>query len=329
MGFQREPDSFRPFFWARVSGVEMEKKIIQTVFLAGIFLLVSGVSEAQGDDRKVMAKRLFEAGINFFDQENYESAAEAFREAYRTRPSWKILYNIGQSEAAEGRYGLAMEAFQQYLVDGKDEIPSERREYVLKEIKNLRELVGQVVIKAPAGSVVYIDKVFRGKLSGNKPILVVGGKTHELIVLKDEKEILRRHFSVWGGKSIRIKAGEPVEESAEPEQEESPERVWTWVAYGIGGAATLGAIITGSIALSKRAMITPDCNDNVCPDRLKDDADTVDALAVTTDVFISFAVVGAAAGTVLYFFEPEWFGEVSITPSAGSEHIGLAVGGRF
>jgi len=309
----------------------MEKKIIQTVFLAGIFLLISSVSEAQEDDPKDVAKKLFEGGIKYFEQEEYEAAAEAFREAYRTRPSWKILYNIGQSEAAAGRYGLAMEAFQQYLVDGKDEIPSERREYVLKEIKNLRELVGQVVVKAPAGSVVYIDKVFRGQLPGNKPILVVGGKTHELVVLKDKKEILRRQFSVWGGKGISIRAGEKPEEEEQPvqETEESPKRVWTWVAYGIGGAATLGAIITGSIALSRRADITPECNDNVCPDTLKDDADTVDALAITTDVFIGFAVAGAAAGTVLYFFEPEWFGEVSVTPSAGSEHIGLAVGGRF
>ena len=304
---------------------------INALFLSAI--LVCPAPEAQEKSTNDQAREFYQHGISLFETGDAKAAAEAFREAYRMRPSWKILFNIGQCEAAAGRYGLAMEAFQQYLVDGKDEIPSERREYVLKEIKNLRELVGQVVIKAPAGSVVYIDKVFRGQLPGNKPILVVGGKTHDLLVLKDENEILRRQFSVWGGKGIRIKVGELVNEEAEseqePEQEESPERVWTWVAYGVGGAATLGAIITGSIALSKRAMITPDCNDNVCPDRLKDDADTVDALAVTTDVFISFAVVGAAAGTVLYFFEPEWFGEVSVTPSAGSEHIGLAVGGRF
>jgi len=104
--------------------------------LAGSFFWTAA-SRAQDGDTNSQARELFEHGIKLYDQGEPRTAAEAFREAYRLRPSYKILFNIGQAEASSGRYGLAMEAFQQYLVKGKDEIPVERRDFVSDEIRRL------------------------------------------------------------------------------------------------------------------------------------------------------------------------------------------------
>jgi hypothetical protein len=53
-------------------------------------------SLAWGDE----AKELFHDGIDAFERGDYKQAAEAFRKAYTAKESWKVLYNIGQAEAA-------------------------------------------------------------------------------------------------------------------------------------------------------------------------------------------------------------------------------------
>jgi hypothetical protein len=118
-------------------------------------------------------------------------------------------------------------------------------------------------------------------------------------------------------------------EPAEPEDE--PRRVWTWVAFGVGGAAGVGAIITGSMALSKESDVRDKCSGGECPASLSGDFDSVEKLALTTDVLIGVAAAGVVAGTLLFFFEPDSESdvEVGIAPAAGAKSAGLLLTGRF
>ena len=308
-------------------------------------MLVCPAVMAQEGSKKDQAREFYQHGINLYEKGDAEAAAEAFREAYKMRPSWKILFNIGQCEAAAGRYGLSMEAFQQYLVDGKDEIPVERKDYVLEEMDRIQKLVGELEIEAPDGSAVYVDGVHRGTTPMTRPVMVVGGKDHELKVILDSETILEQTVSVWGQKKKKITAEkkaeaqpavaqpEPEQEAEEPEEstEEEPERLWTWVSFGIGGAAAIGAAVTGGLVLSGKSDITSECEDKVCPEDRKGDADSIETMALVTDVLIGVAALGVAAGTVLYFFEPEWMGEsdVQVGPSVSDGQAGILIQGRF
>jgi Flp pilus assembly protein TadD len=49
------------------------------------------------------AKRAYEEGVSHFESGRFPEAADAFRKAYELKPIWKLLYNIGQSEAAAKR----------------------------------------------------------------------------------------------------------------------------------------------------------------------------------------------------------------------------------
>ena len=326
----------------------MEKKIIQTVFLAGIFLLISSVSEAQEDDPKDVAKKLFEGGIKYFEQEEYEAAAEAFREAYRTRPSWKILYNIGQSEAAAGRYGLAMEAFQQYLVEGRDDIPVDRKDYVLNEIKRLEPLIGELRVDAPETSSVFVDGVERGKTPLLKPVLVVAGAEHEAVVVFENEQILREKFSVWGGKSIVLKAEkkpepEPVPAPVvEPEPEKEPEPVeeepedeagkldQTYFWVGLGSTVAFGAVTIGMYVLSGQKL--DDVENDPDNTSLKDETDTVQKTGIAFMALTGAALV--ATGVLAAF--TDWGMEseesdvsISVSPWAAVDGGGLGIRGGF
>ncbi len=86
--------------------------IVCAFFVAYIIILVCDIAEAEND----YAWNLYRKGIEDFKAARYQNAVNAFREAYSARPSWKILYNIGQCEAAITRYGLALEAFEKYMV---------------------------------------------------------------------------------------------------------------------------------------------------------------------------------------------------------------------
>jgi hypothetical protein len=139
--------------------------------------------------------------------------------------------------------------------------------------------------------------------------------------------------------AIELKQGAPINKP------EKPRRVWTWVAYGVGGAAAVGAAITGALALkAHRTMedlgrIEESCinmnegfDEVECTDR--SDLQKVKGLAGGTDILIGVAATGVAMGTALFFLEPRLRSarldpNVSLAPWAVPGGAGIALGGSF
>ena len=105
----------------------MYMKTASLLVLLGFTLLNAAICEAADEDER-KAREAFQRGAEFYGQAQYAKAAEAFREAYRLRPSWRLFFNIGQCSAAAKEYGLALEAFESYLSEGGDEVPVEKRD---------------------------------------------------------------------------------------------------------------------------------------------------------------------------------------------------------
>jgi tetratricopeptide (TPR) repeat protein len=114
-------------------------------YLSGLWILLCVVCVAQtvaasGAQRR--AKVAFNDGTELFEQQKFSDAARRFRDAYEIRPNWKLLYNIGQCEAAARRYGVALELFESYMAAGGDNIDQERTRELIGEMERLRNLVG-------------------------------------------------------------------------------------------------------------------------------------------------------------------------------------------
>jgi len=92
------------------------------------------------DDTK-KAKEAYMQGQKLSEEGRHAEAADAFREANRLRPSYRILYMLGLSEASAGRNQAALEAYEAYLAEGGDKISSERRKWVDGEIERLKKAV--------------------------------------------------------------------------------------------------------------------------------------------------------------------------------------------
>lgn len=165
---------------------------------------MSSVAVAEDLDEK--AKASFARGNTLFFAEKYAAAADAFRNAYRIKPSWKIQYNIAQSESAARRYGLALQAFELFLADGGDEIAVERKDAVLAEIRRLRDMVASLDVQGPDEAIVLVDGVERGEIPLEGFIKITAGKRHNVEVVHRDKQILIQKVRLSGGDSITLTA---------------------------------------------------------------------------------------------------------------------------
>jgi hypothetical protein len=175
------------------------------VAAACLALLAASVPEAEGAD-KDQAKAAFAQGRTLFESGQFAEAASAFRSAYALAPHWKVLYNIGQCEAAARRYGLALESFEQYLAEGGDDVDSERRDEVLGEIERLRRMVGGIDIEAPSGSVVLVDGEERGRTPLSGRLRLSAGVEHLVVIMRGEEVLLSRKVRIGSGEVMTLAA---------------------------------------------------------------------------------------------------------------------------
>jgi hypothetical protein len=267
-------------------------------------------------DAEADARAAFQKGVAEFDAGSYQEAVGSFREANRLSPSWKIFYNIGQCEAALKRYGDALDAFDQYLAEGGDEIPPEREAEVLAEVARLRLKVGTVEVRGEAGLTVVIDGNERGVTPVDAGIRVAGGVPHALTLRRGDAVVIEREFKVGNGQQVVIEvpsaasdgAPAPAGEAGGPggaAPEESGGRASPLFISGlVVGVAGVGLLAVGGGFYGKGKGDYDDYKaagaggDAAEYDRLKNDALPLDNAMIATG-FIAGGVLTALGATLL------------------------------
>jgi len=325
-------------------------RIIPLSVAMSLVVLVPAQRPAAADDDadKNAAREAFDDGLAHYEAKRYEEALAAFRLANGIFPSWKLHFNIGQCEAALKRYGLAMDQFERYMAEGGDDVKAERAEYVVEELRRLKELVGTVEVEGPDGLVVLVDGLERGTTPLGTGIRVTAGRDLEVEVLKDGKTVLERVVTVGGTQNVLIETdGEVLEpedepEAPEPEPEEQGDEgpaatedegeglspVYFWIGAGTTVAFGGVALAMSFVAESKYDDAVADPADQ----SIRDEGETVQAVGITF-----LALTGAAALTtgILAAFtdfggeEPGAEVDVAVAPWASGDGGGLALEGRF
>lgn len=318
-------------------------KLMPASIIAFVLLWPAAAVRAQTSKDEAMSK--FREGVQLFENERFLEAVRCFRRANELNPSWKIEFNIGQCEAALKRYGLAMEAFEKYLALGGDEVASDRRDFVVAELKRLREMVGNLEVKAPDGVAVFVDGEFRGQTPMDAPIRVTAGVEHEVVFGQGGRAIGSRRVSVGSAQTVEVEPpsnesapeSEPLIRLPEPETveaDEEPGRGLSPVYFWIGVAAT-GAFGVGTISLElavrskwKAAEADPENQS------LKKDGETLQALGIA-----SLCLTGAAAVTTAVLLAFTDFGrgermdgagdDMALAPALVEGGGGVVLRGRF
>ncbi len=314
-------------------------------FVFGLFLVV-GIG-ARAETGKTAAKEAFREGVKLFKTQRYVQASKAFRRANEIHPNWKLFYNIGQSEAAAKRYGLALEAFEQYLARAGDDITSDRQAEVIGEVKRLRELVGTIEVRGPSGSAVFVDDVLRGQTPMPGPISVPAGIEQRVRVEKDGAELLNRVILVGGSKKLVVSVEEPqdlpvatseaaAEVPAEKVEDKNRKiRIVGWSMLGVGGAILVSGAVTGGVTAARAGELKSNCPDNKCPAEIDDNLQKSGKnLALATDILLPLGGAVAVTGAILLIIgykkkESPRNARALVTPLVSPEMIGLCVEGRF
>jgi hypothetical protein len=269
------------------------------------------------------ARKLFRAGVDFMqdpDGARYAEAYRSFKAAYAESPSWKILGNLGISAMKIERDGEALEALETYLRQGRETFDKEEVEQVERDIRTLKTAVTWITISTnvPDAGIEDVRTPLSGEPRSNRygdaqgelRIGIHNGK-HRITVTKEGYEPAIWNFTASGGElSHRFELGKTPEAAPvavvaaqEPEPEKvRPVRTVTWITIGTAGAATIGATVTGILALNKNNKYYDPSTPPGDLDGLQKSGKT---LNVTTDVLIGVAVVSAGIAAVTYFTRPE------------------------
>jgi hypothetical protein len=284
------------------------------------------------------ARAHYRQGIELYEAGQFDQAAVAFGRAYELRPSFKILWNLAQSENELGHYAAAHGAYTRYIEEGGEEVPADRRAEAEAELERLATLIGSVLVEGGSeGASLFVDGKKHGVIPLDGPLLLDLGE-RELVVRGLQGEIYREVVRVAGGKTIRVRVAEswdPLEVSnAEPGTSDKPEkRLWTWVALGVAGAAGITGGILGGVALARKSDIESHCQEGVCPLAYQDDAAGVERLALGADILYGVAAAGAIAAVVMFFVEPRRSRgserQVVAGPALWPGKAGLTISGRF
>jgi tetratricopeptide (TPR) repeat protein len=171
-------------------------------------------------------RALFEQATNEFQKENFKEAANLFRQAYDAKPSWKLLFNIGQAEAAASSFGEALDAFEDYLVQGGDQVPDDRRGMVEREMTRLRLLVGFVEIDAEDGLDVSINGKPKGRTPLPSPIRAAAGK-NTVALMQTGRIVFEKQVSLASGLTLRVDARSEMTTTAGPTNDPEPDTAST------------------------------------------------------------------------------------------------------
>ncbi len=165
------------------------------------------------------AKKHFQQGVAFFQDEDYDAAYVEFEASYNANGNFKVLYNLGLALQALHEYVKAESVLKKFLTEGVGKIPSDELAEVNDILLDLQYAIGTVVLACSEdGAAVTIDDEDRGTTPLLDPVRLDAG-SHMVVVTKEGFEPWVTKLSLTGGVSITIEiAPKPLQPAPPPEQ---------------------------------------------------------------------------------------------------------------
>jgi hypothetical protein len=141
----------------------MNSRTFHRTLLMVLCLVSSPIALAQTNPQ-AEASQHFERGIALAKQKAYPEAIIEFNQAYQISPHYSVMYNLGQAYVAIDQPVYAVEALRRYLIEGKTEVPANRRDQVEATLIAQEQKIATVTLRCDAvGAVVRLDGVEIGR----------------------------------------------------------------------------------------------------------------------------------------------------------------------
>jgi hypothetical protein len=277
----------------------------------------------QGHDE---ADERFERGLALFDERDYVSSLAEFRRAYVLKPVYKLRYNIGGVCLELRDYACALKELQAYLAEGGDQISTQRRESVGKNIARASSRVAHLEIVTTEGAQLEVDDQPAGTAPLREDVIVNAGR-HKITASRSGWTTETTWVEATGTDSVRVSiALHPLRVEGQATSTPAPERPvstpsrWTTASFlglGAGGLLLTGAAIAGISAgverddLKEQRFAGP-----IAPDAMRASADRANTLAITADVLGAAGLVtlGITLGMTLFRSPPTTKAGLGVSP---------------
>jgi hypothetical protein len=146
----------------------------------------------------------FLRGVDLYRDQDFRAALVEFRRANEVAPSYRILYNLGQTYYELQDYVGARSAFQEYLDQGGTRIPAARRTQVGHDLRKLEARVAYLTVTVDAeGALVAIDDVVVGTAPLSEPVEISNGERKITATLAGRGTVART-LEVAGGDHVTV-----------------------------------------------------------------------------------------------------------------------------
>lgn len=166
-------------------------------------LTVAAPARAQTDDERARARAEFERGVAAFGSSEFQTALDAFQEAYRLAPHPSVRLNIANCYQQMARPVEALFHFEHYLTEASS-VPAAQRREIEATIRGLRGRVGTLTLQVtPDGAEIVIDGSARRRAPVSEPVRVIAGD-HEVVISLDGFVRETQTVHVDGGGDTRV-----------------------------------------------------------------------------------------------------------------------------
>lgn len=146
----------------------------------------------------------FQQAVELYREGSYEGALAEFRKAYQLSPSYRVLYNIAQTQYALHDFVGAYKSIKQYIAEGGNDITADRRTQVDEMSMKLAERIAHLqIITNVAGADIRVDDVSVGK-SPLTETLPVNVGTRKVSAVKAGAPEAVRVVTVAGKEILRV-----------------------------------------------------------------------------------------------------------------------------
>jgi hypothetical protein len=280
-----------------------------------LFLVTTSASAQDGfgvpEQRMSEASAHFERGTTFYAEGDYAAALIEFKRAYDASPSWRVLFNIGQSYFQLHDYPNALLTLQRFAHEGGDDIVAEDRATLDTELPDLASRVGKVTIASNLdGSIVSVNDEAIGTTPLGDAVLV-GMGLHKFTATHEGRTPVERRMAIGGGDNLALRLDfvAPVPSTPHtarttidgPSARSRANYVPTYLAFLIASGGVAVGSVFGVSAIEDKSNLDRVCTANgACPTSSQSDVRALTRDSVVSSIGFGVAVAGVVSGIALW-----------------------------
>jgi hypothetical protein len=286
------------------------------VLIATALALSTGaMARAEGNWRtdKDVARDIARRGAEYFDEGDWERAREHFHRAYDIVQAPTLALMEARALVQLGRLAEATDVYAKASVAHDDGNEPYRR-----AASEAREELAALSPRVPSIRVVFADdeprpvvKIDGYPLVGSTSVAVNPG-THVITIARPGVPESWQSVTLGEGdqRAITIERvlSDQAGTGANASRSLSP---LMWTAFGVGGAGLATGIVTGALALGKKATLDRACDGPACPPGSEDDMRDYRRWRTASIVGYLVGAAGIAGGAVILATKPQSSGNAT------------------